>query len=218
MVQIVEPDVKLLWATDDAMKHIAYAGKTSRYSWALGISDQNNKAHSVFTPRNLTEADIDNFVTSLIKAGHESVLEHAVASFWIRTDRGVTHELVRHRLASYTQMSTRYIDNSELIVIRPYEIPIGEFLPLMQIIENHYRNHLSIKNYSKDAARSILPNALCTEIVMTANFREWRHILKLRCSPHAHPQMREIMIMIRRILVKDYPVIFKGTMIDDKCQ
>jgi thymidylate synthase (FAD) len=158
------------------------------------------------------------FVTRLIKSGHHSVIEHASATVHIVCDRGVTHELVRHRLASFSQESTRYADYSgkcfgrEITVIRPcfwtedspaYRI----WLDAMLQAESAY---FALRDAGAPAqqSRSVLPNSLKTEIVVTANLREWLHILELRCSPAAHPQMREIMLPLLRDMHQRVPVLF----------
>ena len=160
--------------------------------------------------------DTMDFCKKLITSGHHSVLEHCNVSVRIVTDRGVTHEIVRHRLASYSQESTRYCNYSqdkfgnEITVILPVwldwdKIPIS-FLPnhdvghklkfykwqgAMEYAERYYFDLIQ-NGWSAQEARSVLPNSLKTEIVMTANIREWRHFFTLRCSPKAHPQMREL--------------------------
>ncbi len=158
------------------------------------------------------------FIGSIIKRGHESVLEHEKITVSIICDRGVTHELVRHRIASYSQESTRYCNytnekfGSELTFIKPcfwvdddpqYLIWKGQ----MEQIENAY-NQLIKTGASPQEARSILPNSLKTEIVVTMNIREWRHFFKLRTSAAAHPQMREIANMLLAEFKKKIPILF----------
>ncbi len=173
---------------------------------------------------------------------HESVLEHAVATIWFITDRGVTHEMVRHRIASYSQESTRYCNYSknkfgnELTVILPVrfnDIPIEriytclepsqrplsfDFSPLLikrlenwyegiLVAEKHYMHALEIGEKPQEA-RDLLQNSLKTEIVMTANFREWRHALSLRCSKAAHPQMRNLMLGVLKMMHSEVPIVF----------
>jgi thymidylate synthase (FAD) len=157
----------------------------------------------------------------MIKAnGHESVLEHASAGFSIVTDRGVTHEIVRHRLASYSQESTRYCNygkagfGGEISVIEPrgaLRENTEQREVWVQAICAAERGYLSMleNGTSPQIARSVLPNSLKSEIGMTANFREWRHFLRLRTSPKAHPQMREIAEMLRRQLLAISKVCFE---------
>lgn len=166
----------------------------------------------------ITEGSAESFLAGIIKRGHESVLEHEKITVRIICDRGVTHELVRHRIASYSQESTRYCNYSnekfgrELTLIKPcfwteddpkYRI----WSEQMQQIENAY-NKLTEAGATPQEARSILPNSLKTEIVATMNIREWRHFFKLRTAPAAHPQMREIAGMLLTEFQKKIPVLF----------
>jgi thymidylate synthase (FAD) len=160
----------------------------------------------------------EKFITSIIKRGHESVLEHEKITVRFICDRGVTHELVRHRIASYSQESTRYCNycqdkfGNELTFIKPcfwdekdecYKL----WLENMQAIENGY-NSLIAAGAKPEEARSILPNSLKTEIVVTMNLRQWRHYFRLRCAPAAHPQIREISIALLTELKEKLPVFF----------
>lgn len=158
------------------------------------------------------------FIQNIINSGHESVIEHEKISVRIICDRGVSHEIVRHRIASYSQESTRYCNYSkdkfgnELTFIRPcfwnedseiYELWFRE----MQIIENTYNRMIALGAKPQEA-RTILPNSLKTEIIVTMNLREWRHFFKLRTSERAHPQMREIALMILREFQKQIEIVF----------
>lgn len=166
----------------------------------------------------ITETSAKEFISRILSSGHESVIEHEKVSVRIICDRGVSHEIVRHRIASYSQESTRYCNYSkekfgkELTFIKPcfweeksvlYEI----WLEQMQEIENCY-NAMIEKGALPQEARSILPNSLKTEIVVTMNLREWRHFFKLRTSERAHPQMREVALKILQEFSERIPVIF----------
>lgn len=166
----------------------------------------------------ITETSAKEFISRILSSGHESVIEHEKVSVRIICDRGVSHEIVRHRIASYSQESTRYCNYSkekfgkELTFIKPcfweeksvlYEI----WLEQMQEIENCY-NAMIEKGALPQEARSILPNSLKTEIVVTMNLREWRHFFKLRTSERAHPQMREVALKILQEFNERIPVIF----------
>ena len=168
---------------------------------------------------NITEDSAERFVKSIIDRGHESVLEHVSISVRVICDRGVSHEIVRHRVASYSQESTRYCNYSnekfgeELTFIKPcYWDEDSDSMKLwevtMGIIENTYQCLIKQQKATPQEARSILPNSLKTEIVMTMNLREWRHFFKLRCAKAAHPQMREIAYLILDTFKKEIPVIF----------
>jgi thymidylate synthase (FAD) len=151
---------------------------------------------------------------------HLSVIEHSFVTVRAICDRGVSHEIVRHRLASYTQESTRYCNyaqgkfGNEITAIKPcfwdenseeYKI----WTETMKYIENSY-NKLIALGATPQEARSILPNSLKTEIVITMNLREWLHFFRLRTSPNAHPQMREIAVPLLKEFQKRIPVIFEG--------
>lgn len=163
----------------------------------------------------ITVQSASEFVRKIIKSGHDSVIEHHSISFRIICDRGVSHEIVRHRLASYSQESTRYCDyEGEIQFVAISDVHGGltddqrkEWESAMQYAEGAY-NRLRASNLAPQLARSVLPNSLKTEIVMTANLREWRHFLKLRTSKKSHPQMREVAIMIYQILVNRLPEVF----------
>jgi thymidylate synthase (FAD) len=154
------------------------------------------------------------FVKRLIAKGHESVIEHEGASAIITTDRGVMAELTRHRLASFSVQSTRYVrhdDPESFAVIRPPfkdEASEAAWLHAMTAAEGAYRRLIQAGERPQ-IARAVLPQCLATTIRMTANFREWRHILRLRTSPAAHPQMRELMTLARGKLGSFYPDMFE---------
>lgn len=166
----------------------------------------------------ITGDSAERFVKMLIKLGHESVLEHVSISCKFIVDRGVSHELVRHRIASFTQESTRYCNyqgekfGGEITVIQPtdlnYDQLIGPWKEAMLHAEDAYMKLINA-GVSPQLARSVLPNSLKTEVVMTANLREWRHFFKLRCSPKAHPQMREVACMLLKEFKEKLPVIFE---------
>ena len=160
----------------------------------------------------------EKFIAAIIKRGHESVLEHEKITVRFICDRGVTHELVRHRIASYSQESTRYCNysqdrfGSELTFIKPCFWEDGSenmriWEETMQHIEDNY-NKMTAAGAKPEEARSILPNSLKTEIVVTMNMREWRHYFKLRTSPAAHPQIREISIALLKEFKEKLPVLF----------
>lgn len=167
----------------------------------------------------VTSDSAKEFVARIIKRGHEAVLEHCSLTIKIVCDRGVSHEIVRHRIASYCQESTRYCNYSkdsfgnEITVIKPcyFEPDSREYLVWMSACECAERDYFELLREfgrSPQEARSVLPNSLKTEVVMTANIREWRHFLRLRCSSAAHPQMREIAMMILDKLAVEMPVLF----------
>lgn len=166
----------------------------------------------------ITESSSQSFVRRILKSGHESVIEHFSISVRVICDRGVSHEIVRHRIASYSQESTRYCNYSKekfdsgITYIVPcfYEkgsIKYQIWEKTMKDIEKAYLELLKLGSTPQEA-RSVLPNSLKTELVMTMNLREWRHFLKLRCSQAAHPQMREIADVILNKFKKIIPIVF----------
>ena len=185
---------------------------------------------------NITKDSAERFVKTIIKNGHESVLEHESISVRVICDRGVSHEIVRHRIASYSQESSRYCNYSndkfgnELTFIKPCwfkssiedlnnyiknkndfeKLSSGEWvwIDTLKSAEISYFTLLGTCDWTPEQARSILPNSLKTEIVMTMNLREWRHFFKLRCDKAAHPQTREIANMILKEFKEKIPVIF----------
>ena len=173
----------------------------------------------------ITDESASYFVQMLINRKHLSVLEHAFITVRIICDRGISHEIVRHRLASYTQESTRYCNyskgkfGSEITVIAPcfwdkndekYKL----WIKAMALIEETY-NKLILLGASAQEARSVLPNSLKTEIVVTMNLREWLHFFELRTAKAAHPQMREIAIPLLEEFKKKLPIIFSSIKVDE---
>lgn len=162
-------------------------------------------------------ASARKFVKNIIKRGHESVLEHFSFSVRFITDRSVTHELVRSRIASYSQESQRYVAyDQDVTFIKPVgmnEEQYHKWLQDMVCIESMYYDMRS-HNASPQIARAVLPNSTKTEIIVTANLREWRHIFKLRCSRAAHPQIRQLMTGVLLDLKKAIPVVFDDIEVD----
>ncbi len=158
--------------------------------------------------------------------GHTAMLEHSVLSVEFTTDRAIANELVRHRLCSFAQESTRYCNYSkdkfggELTFIRPewlhdyYTYEASLWADVCYVTE---RNYLSLlKNGLKpEDARCVLPLSLATKLVMTTNYAEWRHILKLRTAKAAHPQMRALMIPLLKELQERIPVIFDDIKVEE---
>ncbi len=154
-----------------------------------------------------------NRIQEWIKVGHESVIEHASATFYIRASRVLTHELVRHRLASYSQRSQRYVSESVPNYIKPPEIESSGHRA-EEIFEESMKSAWSAYNklidlgLTKEIARYVLPNACETQIVTTMNFRELRHFIKLRTSSKALPEMRAVAGEIRKIMKREAPRVF----------
>lgn len=203
-MRIIQPGYEILTPLngDQILKHIETCGRVCYKSESK-----------------ITNDSCVNFARALIKSGHEAVIEHFSFTVKFICDRGVSHEIVRHRIASFCQESTRYCNysksdfSSEITVIKPLFFDEGTdgynyWKTACEAAEMEYFALLNNGN-SPQQARSVLPNSLKTEIIMTANLREWRHFFKLRTAPAAHPQMREIAIPLLKELQKIIPVIFE---------
>ena len=165
-----------------------------------------------------------NFVTNLIKRGHEAMLEHSTLSVIFTCDRGVSHELVRHRIASFAQESQRYVNYSRkedgVIFIRPITYPVdseayNDWLTACGCAETWYMQAIE-RGATPQEARTVLPNSTKTEIVVTANYREWRNIFKLRTAKAAHPAMRALMIPLLEEIKEKLPIIFDDIIVEDE--
>lgn len=189
--------VELLFITPEPEKLIEAAGRTSYLSFSKQGKD-TEKA----------------FIRALIKRGHLSVLEHACATFrFSGVSRAFTHQLVRHRLCSFTQQSQRYVDESNFNYIEPLSIKNhpeahSAFIDFMEKARKAYQE-LQKLGIKKQDARFVLPNAAESQIVVTANLREWRYIIELRSEPGAQWEIRQAAIEILKILKKHAPTIFE---------
>jgi thymidylate synthase (FAD) len=163
----------------------------------------------------ITEDSAVGFVKTLISRGHHAMIEFGDITVRFITNRGVSHELVRHRLCSFAQESTRYVRYSgDMEIIKPVwwenstEMAQQTFIQACTNAERCYRDLLDAGRWSPQQAREVLPNALKTEIVMKGNIREWRHIFTLRCAKTAHPQMFALMRPLLAGVQERMPVIF----------
>lgn len=203
-MKIIEPKVELINppAYSDLLSLIELAGRTCYKSESKITGDSAEK-----------------FVRNILKRGHEAVIEHGSVSVRFTCDRGVSHEIVRHRLASYCQESTRYCNyskdgfGSEITVIKPCFLAedgtaYRHWFWACSQAEEAYFNMLDF-GCTPQEARSVLPNSTKTEVVMTANMREWRHFLRLRTAPAAHPDMREVAKMLLTEMQTRYPAFFE---------
>lgn len=202
-MKIIEPGFEILDLFDgnELLKKIERIGRVC-YKSEIGITNDS----------------AIKFVKNIVKNGHESVIEHEKITVKIICDRGVSHELVRHRIASYSQESTRYCNyyadkfGNELTFIKPYfwNEDIEKYIiweNTMFYIEKAYMQLIEVGAKPQEA-RSILPNSLKTEIIVTMNLREWRHFFKLRADKAAHPQMRQIALPLLKKFQEDIPVVF----------
>ena len=206
-MRVIEPSYEILSNISkeglEELKQIERAGRTC-YKSEERITEDGSS--------------VKDFVEMLLEHGHEAMLEHSMLSVKFIVDRGVSHELVRHRIASFAQESTRYCNYSkdrfgnQVTFVKPYffdEITTEYqfWLDSCKQAEEAYFALLELGR-SPQEARSVLPNSLKTEIVVTANYREWRTFFKLRTAPSAHPQMREVTIPLLRDLQNRIPIIF----------
>lgn len=171
------------------------------------------------------EESAKKFVKMLIGRGHEAMIEHSSLSVKFTVDRGVSHELVRHRIASFAQESTRYCNYSKdkfdngITFIKPFFFGENtqnykEWIYAMGIAEKSYLQMLK-DGATPQEARSVLPNSTKTEITITANYREWRNFFKLRTAKVAHPQMQEVTRPLLKELKTILPVIFDDIEVED---
>ncbi len=201
-MKIVGQSAELMWITPDPEKTI------------------EKIARVCYKSENAITADsYKGMIRNLLKNRHGAMLEHASASIKFVTERGVSHELVRHRVASFAQESSRYCNYAkdkfgrEITVVKPpYLNPADEILwrTALAISEESYMKMIDNK-VRPEIARSVLPTCLKTEIVVTANFREWLHIFSLRLDAQkAHPQIVELMGHAKAILDVHAPTVFGG--------
>ena len=188
--------IQLISSTQNAEYHIVKCGRTCYKS-----------------DKEETDESVSKFIKTIIKNGHESVLEHASASFRIsEVSRALTHQLVRHRLCSFSQQSQRYVKEDQFDYVIPESILCinsikNEYVSLMKKIQTFYKMAVGYGIKPEDA-RMVLPNACHTEIVVTANFREWRKIIQLRADSHAQWEIREMAKTVGRQLTELAPNVF----------
>lgn len=173
----------------------------------------------------ITEDSAERFVKSIISRGHESVIEHINITVRFICDRGISHEIVRHRIASYAQESSRYCNYSkdkfggEITYIdllghmdnkQVYDMNLDLFREWVQACKDAERHYFKMLEYgaTPEIARSVLNNSTKTELVATMNLRSWRNFFKLRCDKAAHPQMREIAVPLLKEFKELIPIVF----------
>jgi thymidylate synthase (FAD) len=189
--------VELLFITPNAEKLIEEAGRTSYLSYEKQGKNTEKR-----------------FIRMLIKKGHFSVLEHAYATFRITgVSRAFTHQLVRHRLCSFTQQSQRHVDERNFKYIEPDSIRKNReahsiFSNIIRESRETYKKLMNLGIGNEDA-RFVLPNAVESQIVVSANLRQWRHIIETRGNPDAQWEIRKVAIEILEILKKLVPTIFE---------
>ena len=209
-MKLVKPSYEILTPIDGLaeLKAIERAARTC-YKSEGAISEDGESAKKL--------------IRRLIENGHEATLEHSFLSVKFTVDRGVTHELVRHRLCSFAQESTRYCNYSgekfghDVWFVIPYffaerhaDDKPGQYILWVEACRYAEEMYFALldKGATPQEARTVLPNSTAAEIVVSGNYREWRHILKLRTAKDAHPQMREVMCPLGAELKQRIPVIF----------
>lgn len=204
-MKIIEQSHEIIQKPDNPLWIIEQAGRTCYKS-----EDKISDGSSI------------KFSKMLLSSNHESVFEHVIVSVRFITNRGVTHELVRHRLCAFSQESTRYVkyDKNNMEFIKPVwwdKWDREQKNIWINSLENSEKGYVSLMNSGASAqeAREVLPNSLKTEIVVTANLREWRHIFNLRCHKKAHPQIRQLMINCCKEFNEMIPVIFEDIKLND---
>lgn len=202
-MEVTQPEVILLAVTPRAEKLIEEAGRTCYLSLDR-IEDDSEK----------------NFIRRCIRSGHHSILEHASASFRIRgASRSFTHQMVRHRLASFSQQSQRYVSEEEFnYVIPPAVASNGQAAAVFrEFIESARSSYRKLREYGikKEDARFVLPNALESEIVFSANFRELRHIFSLRLEKGAQWEIRRVCFLMLKLMMNEAPSVF-GDFVPDE--
>jgi len=201
-MKLVKPSYEILSSIDDFLKRIELVGR-------LCYKSEDK----------ITDDSAEKFVSMLLKKGHGSVVEHAPnISVKFIANRGFTHEIVRHRLASHSQESTRYCNYGNDKFDNELTFCMPEYIEQNAVMENHFKetskliehSYLTLINNDIPAqiARDILPIGIKAEIIVTANVREWRHILKLRTEKVAHPIMLELMRPLCKELQSRIPVLF----------
>lgn len=200
---VVEPKVEIITPIngEEILKHIEKVGRVCYKS-----EDK------------IEEGSAKKFVAGIINRGHDAVIEHYNITVKFITDRGITHEIVRHRIASYAQESTRYCNyckdkfGNEISVIKPYDIESNSVVYDIwkEQMENAERAYFKMLDYGckPQVARSVLPTCTKAEIMVTMNLREWRHFIRLRSAKTAHPDIRILAIDLLNQFKEKIPVIF----------
>lgn len=204
-VAIVEPSVEVLYCPpgEEVLTHLERCGRVCYKS-----------------EERVKPGSSESFIRNIINSGHESVIEHASATVKFICDRGISHEIVRHRIASYSQESTRYCNycsqrfGRTIAFVRPIFLAHGseEYEIWQRSLEQAAKAYFELvdQNVPPQIARNVLPMSLKTELVMTANLREWRHFFNLRCNAAAHPDMQHLAKLALTELHRRIPIVFEG--------
>lgn len=225
---IVEPKVHLMaWTQFDAFLAEELAGWETDSDSGQALAEFAGRAcYQSWSKPNPATATNEGYLGHILEVGHDSVLEHGQATLYLTgVSRGFTHELVRHRHGSYSQLSQRYVDQaSEAVGLGVVIPPAYRGLPFReQIVLSNYRDAISAyeelvemdvragksRKQAREAARSVLPNCAETRIVVTGNFRAWRELISKRATVHADAEMREVAVMIAKLLKGEFPHVFQ---------
>ena len=195
MVRILENKVELL------KENLSYDDVLSKIEQATRLCYRSKRSE--------TREGREKFLKNLMAVGHGSIIEHGSLSFLITTDRACANQIVRHRLASYSQESTRYVNLSDFDIVLDKSYTYAEQLAMMITCKGILETYEYLggdKKSTRDKARAVLPQCTATRLYMTMNFREIRHFLKLRLDKAAHQSIREIAYQILKIMKEEYPV------------
>ena len=211
-MRVIKPSVEIITTIDGAevLKHLEKVGRICYKS-----EDR------------ITAESAVQFVAGIIKRGHEAVIEHFNITVKFVTDRGISHEIVRHRIASYAQESTRYCNygkdkfDNQITVVEPINIANADDKAKdawNEACEHAEASYFSLldKGCTPQVARSVLPTCTKTEIMVTMNLREWRHFMKLRAAKTAHPDMRVLALDLLRQYKEKIPVVFDDIEFQDE--
>jgi thymidylate synthase (FAD) len=196
--------VELVAITPDAERLIETAGRTAYLSFGKQAPGSEKR-----------------FIRMLLKNRHYSVLEHASATFRITgVSRAMTHQLVRHRLCSFTQQSQRYVDERDFHFVEPESIrgdPAAHAM-FSEQMEGARRAYASLQSMGirNEDARFVLPNAVASQLVVSANLRQWRHVIELRCRPGSQWEIRQVCAEVLRLLKRTVPTAFEDLELDEK--
>lgn len=195
MVRILENKVELV------KENLSYDEVLSKIEQATRLCYRSKRSE--------TRESREKFLKNLMAVGHGSIIEHGSLSFLITTDRACANQIVRHRLASYSQESTRYVNLSDFDIVLDKSYTYAEQLAMMITCKGILETYEYLggdKKSTRDKARAVLPQCTATRLYMTMNFREIRHFLKLRLDKAAHQSIREIAYQILKIMKEEYPV------------
>lgn len=205
-MNIVQPYAKILFIDGHGANREAGIGALQKIEWCGRISHRSEEKQ--------TEDSWDRFIRSVVlEHGDWSIVEHASATVDMLVDRGITHEIVRHRLFSYTQESTRFVNYEKKMppsFIQPEGLDarqVGSWSLGIEQAEAQYREMITM-GCAPQIARSVFPNALASRIIITGNLRNWRHFFIMRTTREAHPQMRQVTIPLLKEFQEKIPILF----------